>query len=201
MTDYTSVCKILAKSLLLVIILVAGGCVWGPFADYSVHKTPFNTGWEIVHLPNIGVDIELPKDPEHSPFPIYEIVSTYPEFVIVNMHRSLYRSTPEWGSLLTLSIHRYKKNVYFDLTSGIGNRLEVSGVSWNTPQLFERMQRQHVLLRKAIPPEQAIYRWDFLRCYRAPDGDVITASCTYGMNDEEDFKAIEHMIDSVHPTR
>ena len=189
-------------SILTTIPPSAGGCLWsGPFADHSVHKTPFNTGWETVNLENVGVDIDLPRDPKTSKYPIYEIDSTYPNSTMIDMHRHLYRSMPEWGAMLRLSLHRQNRTSYAENLRSHDGKLSISATEWEPDHLFEGVHREHALIRKASPSEPAIYSWEFVRCYRAPSGDVIIVSCVYAMDDQEDIKAIEHMINSVRPTR
>ncbi|MBN1867984.1 hypothetical protein JW916_11910 [Candidatus Sumerlaeota bacterium] len=178
--------------------LLIAGCLQGPFADHRVHRTPFDRGWETVHLEDVGVTIELPAKPEKG-FPVYEIRSTLPNSTDINMHPVLMRSIPEWASMLSLYIYREKENAYRENTQSNNNRVDACGTLWEATNLFDKMQRQHVLIKKGVPPQPDVYRWDFLKCYKAPNGDVIIVSCVYAMDDEEDFKAIERMIDSVCP--
>lgn len=187
-------------AILLITTLI--GCRIG---YQGVRKTPFNVDWEYVHLEHVGVEIELPKEPDYTIFPSY-IMSNYmpdgdPE-VLIRLHLRYEGITPTGTSSLRLRIIRRQKDRFWDLIRDSGNEFIWSSTAWDVEKLFDTIQQKHVKVADVIGVgEPAIYRWDFMKCFEAPGGDVIIVSCIYAMNDPEDIESIKRMIDSVRPLR
>ena len=184
--------------ILLITLLLSEGCLYGPFASHRVHKTPFNNGWEIVRLESVGVDIELPVKPRRG-IPYYEIKSNFPDEADINMHPKFMSSMHEWIPMLSLYIYRQNSTEHRESIKDNNGMQGMAGILWDTENLFAGIQQKHVLLRKGVPPETDTYRWDFLKCYKDPNDDVIIVNCVYVMDEEEDIKAIERMMNSVRP--
>lgn len=174
----------------LAAMLLVTGCFGQGEYNHEIHRTPFEGEWETVRVDHVGVDIELPKQP-WTGLSRYEISTIWPNKCSIEMHRFLYRTTPEVGSALGIDIFRYSAAVYRDILKRNKGKLEFGIVGWDTKNIFSKIQEQHPLKR----------RWEFLKSFKAPGGDVVVVGCIYGLNDERDVKAIKRMINSVKPYR
>lgn len=174
----------------LAAMLLVTGCFGQAKPTPEIHRTSFEKEWETVRVDSIGVDIDLPKQPWFGPSR-YDRGGDWPDHCSIYMHRFLYPGTSEAGSALRVTIRRYSASDYKDILKRNNGKLESGVGGWETKEIFSKIQEQH-------PGKRT---WEFLKCYKAPEGDVVVARCSYGLNDERDVKAIKRMINSVKPYR
>lgn len=189
----------------LTLISISGCSLVGP----SIRKTRFDTGWESVRLESVGVEIELPKEPQQAALPTY-IISEHRQGRVarIEMHLSYIRSQPTGGVPLLIVVLRSKRELLHRLIEK--DQLIWAASTFDADLLFSEIQRNRV-------PDTPIwcendpdadnswssenYRWEFVKCYKTPGDDVIIVTCLYSIVDSEDLPHIERMINSVRPYR
>lgn len=177
--------------LLVAFLLPLAGCFGQGEYNYEIHRTAFENEWETIRVDNVGVDIDLPKQPRFGGLSRYEILTNRPDVCCIKMHRFLYQSTPDIGACLDVRIHRYAAAKYGAILKENSGKLIFGWSTWDPKRILDGIQERR--------PDKRVR--EFLKCYKAPDGDVIVVGSYYSLNDESDVKAIKRMINSVKPYR